>query len=131
MAICNTIACGVSVTGSGYVGLRPGSSKLLPLKNSVSWSSKTSSNGSKTLCMKEGRIERENSRRPGYYDGRYWTLWKLPMFGCSDSGQVMREIEECRGAYPNAYIRCMAFDSSKQTQCISFLIHKPQPQAVA
>ncbi|XP_057467668.1 ribulose bisphosphate carboxylase small subunit, chloroplastic-like [Actinidia eriantha] len=20
---------------------------------------------------------------PGYYDGRYWTLWKLPMFDCN------------------------------------------------
>ncbi|KAF2309447.1 hypothetical protein GH714_002609 [Hevea brasiliensis] len=28
-----------------------------------------------------GHVHRENSRMPGYYDGRYWTMWKLPMFG--------------------------------------------------
>ncbi|KAJ6355439.1 hypothetical protein OIU77_005934 [Salix suchowensis] len=25
-----------------------------------------------------GSVYREHSRMPGYYDGRYWTLWKLP-----------------------------------------------------
>lgn len=24
-----------------------------------------------------------------YFDNRYWTLWKLPMFGCSDPVQVI------------------------------------------
>jgi ribulose-bisphosphate carboxylase small chain len=24
---------------------------------------------------------------PGYYDNRYWTMWKLPMFGCTDAAQ--------------------------------------------
>jgi hypothetical protein len=23
-----------------------------------------------------------------YYDNRYWTMWKLPMFGCTDPSQV-------------------------------------------
>jgi hypothetical protein len=23
-----------------------------------------------------------------YYDNRYWTMWKLPMFGCTDPIQV-------------------------------------------
>lgn len=31
-----------------------------------------------------------------YYDNRYWTLWKLPMFGCNDPGQVLAEINNCR-----------------------------------
>ena len=29
----------------------------------------------------------------GYYDGRYWTLWKLPMFGCDDASLVLNEIQ--------------------------------------
>ncbi|XP_051151438.1 ribulose bisphosphate carboxylase small subunit, chloroplastic 3-like [Andrographis paniculata] len=74
-----------------------------------------------------GNIRRENSRIPNYYDGRYWTLWKLPMFGCTDSSKVLEEIEECKKTYPNAYIRCLAFDNTKQAQCMSFLIHKPCP----
>ncbi|XP_059277435.1 ribulose bisphosphate carboxylase small subunit, chloroplastic 3-like isoform X1 [Lycium ferocissimum] len=72
-----------------------------------------------------GYVHRENSSMPGYYDGRYWTLWKLPMFGCNDSSQVLNEIQECKKAYPNAFIRCLAFDNVKQTQCMAFLIQKP------
>ncbi|MBA0634734.1 hypothetical protein Godav_029578 [Gossypium davidsonii] len=72
-----------------------------------------------------GAVHRENSSIPGYYDGRYWTLWKLPMFGCNDSSQVLKEIHECKKAYPNAYIRCLAFDNKHQAQCMSFVIHKP------
>lgn len=70
-------------------------------------------------------MQRENSRIPGYYDGRYWTLWKLPMFGCTDASQVLNEIHECKKAYPNAFIRCLAFDNKQQVQCMAFLIQKP------
>uniref|UniRef100_A0A1D1XZP1 Ribulose bisphosphate carboxylase small subunit, chloroplastic n=1 Tax=Anthurium amnicola TaxID=1678845 RepID=A0A1D1XZP1_9ARAE len=72
-----------------------------------------------------GQVHRTNSRMPGYYDGRYWTLWKLPMFGCTDSSQVLSEIGECKAAYPNAYIRLLAFDNKRQCQCMSFVIQKP------
>ncbi|KAK6930183.1 Ribulose bisphosphate carboxylase small subunit, domain [Dillenia turbinata] len=72
-----------------------------------------------------GYMYRENSRIPGYYDGRYWTLWKLPMFGCTDASQVLSEIQECKKAYPNAYIRCLAFDNVHQAQCMAFIIQKP------
>ncbi|BAT76746.1 Ribulose bisphosphate carboxylase small chain [Vigna angularis] len=72
-----------------------------------------------------GHICRENRHMPGYYDGRYWTLWKLPMFGCSDSSEVLKEIHECREAYPNAYIRCLAFDNKRHMQSMAFIIHKP------
>ncbi|KAL6888675.1 hypothetical protein ACP4OV_009701 [Aristida adscensionis] len=60
---------------------------------------------------------------------RYWTLWKLPMFGCTDAAQVLREAAECRREYPDAYIRLIAFDSSRQCQCMSFVIHKPPPSS--
>merc|ERR1719506_373158 len=36
--------------------------------------------------------------QPNHYDGRYWVMWKLPMFGCTDPRQV---------------------------QCLSFIVHKP------
>lgn len=76
-----------------------------------------------------GQVQRTNGVMvPGYYDGRYWSLWKLPMFGCTESGQVLRELEECKKSYPNAYIRCLGFDNKRQTQCIAFIVHKP-PQA--
>lgn len=38
----------------------------------------------------------------GYYDGRYQTMSKLPMFGCSHLIQVLNEIRYCKMPYPNA-----------------------------
>ncbi|GAB4827873.1 Ribulose bisphosphate carboxylase small subunit 1A, chloroplastic [Ancistrocladus abbreviatus] len=72
-----------------------------------------------------GYIYRENHRSPGYYDGRYWTMWKLPMFGCTDSTQVMAELEACKKEYPDAFIRIIGFDKWRQVQCISFIAYKP------
>eukprot|EP00245_Coleochaete_scutata_P013753 TRINITY_DN56_c0_g2_i1.p1 TRINITY_DN56_c0_g2~~TRINITY_DN56_c0_g2_i1.p1 ORF type:complete len:175 (+),score=36.94 TRINITY_DN56_c0_g2_i1:245-769(+) len=72
-----------------------------------------------------GTITRENHTSPGYYDGRYWTMWKLPMFGCQDASQVLREIAECKREYPGTYIRVVGFNSILQVQCVSFIVAKP------
>nr|QFS21934.1 chloroplast ribulose-1,5-bisphosphate carboxylase/oxygenase small subunit [Cucumis hystrix] len=72
-----------------------------------------------------GFVYREHHRSPGYYDGRYWTMWKLPMFGCTDSSQVIKEIEEAKKEYPDAFIRVIGFDNVRQVQCISFIAYKP------
>ncbi len=44
----------------------------------------------------------------GYYDNRYWTMWKLPMFGCTDPSSVLTEISRCTKAFPQAYIRLVS-----------------------
>ncbi|XP_023542956.1 ribulose bisphosphate carboxylase small chain, chloroplastic-like [Cucurbita pepo subsp. pepo] len=75
--------------------------------------------------LEKGFVYRENHRSPGYYDGRYWTMWKLPMFGCTDPAQVAAEIEEAKKEYPNAFIRVIGFDNVRQVQCISFIVYKP------
>ncbi|MCA0772441.1 ribulose-1,5-bisphosphate carboxylase small subunit [Vibrio vulnificus] len=77
------------------------------------------------FSMEGGFVHREFHASPGYYDGRYWTMWKLPMFGCTDSSQVIKEIRECEKEYPEAFIRIIGFDSRRQVQCISFIVHKP------
>jgi ribulose bisphosphate carboxylase small subunit len=69
--------------------------------------------------------ERFSGSSAGYYDNRYWTMWKLPMFGCSDANQVLAEIAQCKQAYPQCYIRLAAFDSVKQVQVVSFVVHQP------
>ena len=74
---------------------------------------------------KIGFVYREHHRSPGYYDGRYWTMWKLPMFGCTDAVQVAKEVEECKKSYPDAFIRIIGFDNVRQVQCISFIAYKP------
>merc|ERR1719240_1988265 len=61
---------------------------------------------------------------PGYYDNRYWSLYKLPMFGCSDPNEVVREIEACKREFPSAKIRVIAFDSKRQVQTAGFIVRK-------
>jgi ribulose-bisphosphate carboxylase small chain len=61
----------------------------------------------------------------GYQDNRYWTMWKLPMFGCTDASQVLREVDACNRAFSNAYVRLVAFDANRQVQITGFLVHRP------
>ena len=60
-----------------------------------------------------------------YQDNRYWTMYKLPMFGCTDSSQVLKEISNATKAFPNAYIRLVAFDPDRQVQTAGMLVHRP------
>merc|ERR1711885_77504 len=64
------------------------------------------------------------SGTPGYYDNRYWLMWKLPMYGCTDSSEVIKEIAACKAEYPNAMIKCIGFDASRQMQVAGFLVQK-------
>ncbi|KAL2479082.1 Ribulose bisphosphate carboxylase small chain 3B [Forsythia ovata] len=76
--------------------------------------------------LEHGFIHRTNNRSPGYYDGRYWVMWKLPMFGCTDAVQVLNELDECIKEYPSAFVRIIGFDNTRQVQCISFIAYKPE-----
>lgn len=57
----------------------------------------------------------------------YWEMWGLPMFDVNDPAAVMYEINECRRAYPQHYIRVGAYDRAKgrQTLAISFIVNRP------
>nr|ACU32662.1 chloroplast ribulose-1,5-bisphosphate carboxylase/oxygenase small subunit [Auxenochlorella pyrenoidosa] len=70
-------------------------------------------------CVRFGNVS------VGYQDNRYWTMWKLPMFGCTDPSQVLKEISNCERAFPDAYIRLVAFDAIRQVQITGFLVHRP------
>jgi ribulose-bisphosphate carboxylase small chain len=48
------------------------------------------------------------------------------MFGCSDPSQVLREVAACKNAFPESYIRLVAFDSISQCQTAGFLVHRPK-----
>jgi ribulose-bisphosphate carboxylase small chain len=72
-----------------------------------------------------GTISQTNFKGSGYYDNRYWTMWKLPLFGATDSSLVLAEIEEAKKAYPDAYIRVMAFDNVRQVQVAGFIAQRP------
>jgi len=61
---------------------------------------------------------------PGYYHNRYWNMWKLPLFGCSDGTQVITEIKECLKTYPDVTVRVIAFDRARQVQVAGFIVQK-------
>ncbi len=56
-----------------------------------------------------------------------WEMWGLPMFDISDAAAGLHEVNACRRAYPERYIRVTANDASlgRQTTALSFLVHRP------
>lgn len=57
----------------------------------------------------------------------YWEMWGLPMFDLKDAAGVLMEVNACRAANPNTYIRLNAYDSSlgRQTTALSFIVNRP------
>lgn len=57
----------------------------------------------------------------------YWTMWGNPMFDLRDAKGVTMEIDACRTAHPEQYVKVLAFDSSHgfETVRMSFLINRP------
>jgi ribulose-bisphosphate carboxylase small chain len=57
----------------------------------------------------------------------YWEMWGNPMFDLKDAAGVMMEVKACRKAWPDAYIRINAFDSSRgfETVMLSFIVNRP------
>ncbi|TNY34450.1 ribulose bisphosphate carboxylase small subunit [Thermomonospora catenispora] len=60
----------------------------------------------------------------------YWEMWGLPMFDLTDPAGVLHEINECRKAYPDHYIRLNAYDSryGRQTTALSFIVQRPSSE---
>lgn len=57
----------------------------------------------------------------------YWDMWDLPMFDLRDPAAILYEINECRRAYPNRYIRVTAFDSTRGWEAprMSYIVNRP------
>ncbi|CAM6097980.1 unnamed protein product [Calypogeia fissa] len=62
---------------------------------------------------------------PGYYDGRYWSMWKLPLFRAKESSSVLGEVLNSQKEYPKSFIRVIGFDNKRQVQVVSFIVKKP------
>ena len=72
----------------------------------------------------DGEIYLNTRMGPGYYDNRYWSMYKLPMFGCTDANSVLKEIENAKKDFPTAKIRVIGFDSVRQVQTTSFVVRR-------
>ena len=57
----------------------------------------------------------------------YWEMWGLPMFDLADPAGVMLEVNACREAFPNHYVRVSAFDASRGVESLrlSFIVNRP------
>jgi hypothetical protein len=57
-------------------------------------------------------------------------MWGLPMFDLEDDAGAVYEVNRCREAYPNHYIRVNAYDASRgrQTTALQFIVDRPQDE---
>ena len=59
----------------------------------------------------------------------YWEMWKQPEFDLEphEADVAMRDVVACREAYPNHYVKVVAYDSSlgRQTSALSFIVNRP------
>lgn len=60
----------------------------------------------------------------------YWEMYGMPMFDLKDAAGVLMEMNACRKAFPNHYIRLMAFDSTRNVETIamSFIVNRPKSE---
>jgi len=60
----------------------------------------------------------------------YWDMWGNPMFDLRDAKGVMMELDECRKAHPDAYIRINAFDDERGIESVkmSFIVNRPKEE---
>ena len=57
----------------------------------------------------------------------YWEMWGLPMFDLKDPAGIMMEVNACRRAFPEHYVRVNGYDRSygRQTTALSFIVNRP------
>jgi len=78
-------------------------------------------------CMNNGwavNVEYTDDPHPR---NTYWEMWGLPMFDLKDPAGALYEVNECRRAFPNHYIRVSAFDSTRGVESLqlSFIVNRP------
>jgi ribulose-bisphosphate carboxylase small chain len=61
----------------------------------------------------------------------YWDMYGLPMFDLTDAAGVLQELNACRAAFPQHYIRMMAFDATRGVESVamSFIVNRPTHEA--
>ncbi|MBI1867977.1 MAG: ribulose bisphosphate carboxylase small subunit [Methylocystis sp.] len=60
----------------------------------------------------------------------YWEMWGMPMFDLDDPKDVVHELNECRKAHGERYIRLSAFDCSHGWESVrlSFIVNRPKTE---
>jgi ribulose-bisphosphate carboxylase small chain len=59
----------------------------------------------------------------------YWEMWNLPLFDLAPerADVAMRELRACREAFPQHYVKLIAYDArrTRQTTALSFIVNRP------
>jgi ribulose-bisphosphate carboxylase small chain len=57
----------------------------------------------------------------------YWEMFGNPMFDLKDPAGILLEVNNCRKAFPNLYVRVTAFDSTQGVESVrmSFIVNRP------
>ena len=59
----------------------------------------------------------------------YWEMWGLPVFDTKeeDSENILREVRAAREAFPEHYIKVIAYDPTRgrQTTALAFIVNRP------
>jgi ribulose-bisphosphate carboxylase small chain len=57
----------------------------------------------------------------------YWEMWGPPAFDLEDEGPVVLELDRCREAFPEHYVKVVAYDPSphRQTTAFDLVVHRP------
>jgi len=60
----------------------------------------------------------------------YWEMYGMPMFDLKDPAGILLEINDCRKAFPNHYIRVTAFDSTRGVESpkMSYIVNRPKDE---
>jgi len=58
----------------------------------------------------------------------YWEMWGPPLFDLNDPAVALKEVNACRQANPESYIRVSGFDASHgwETVRLSFIVNRPK-----
>lgn len=58
----------------------------------------------------------------------YWHMWGMPMFDIKDASAGAYEVNRCREAYSNQYIRVSLYNPAltKMTTALQFLVNRPE-----
>lgn len=58
----------------------------------------------------------------------YWEMWNMPVFDTADPAAILAEVDACRKAYPNHYIKVNAYNSvrGRETAALSFIVNRPK-----
>jgi ribulose-bisphosphate carboxylase small chain len=57
-----------------------------------------------------------------------WDMWGLPMFDMKDPAAILLEVNRCREANPNKYVRVNAYDATlgRQTTALQYIVQRPE-----